>query len=51
MEEQFTHLICIAFQGKQNSSVLLTNKQCTEQLERTQNSSYGKMYGLHNKNC
>ena len=25
MEEQFTHLICLTYQGKQNGSVLLTN--------------------------
>ena len=33
MEEQFTHL---TYQGKRNGSVVLTNNQCTEQLERTQ---------------
>ena len=36
MEEQSTRFICITYQGKQNGSVLLTNKQCMEQLEQTQ---------------
>jgi len=30
MEEQFTRLICLTYQGKQNGSVLSTNNQCTE---------------------
>ena len=30
MEEQFTHLICLIYQGKQNGSVVSTNNQCTE---------------------
>ena len=34
MEEQFTHLICLTYQGKQNCSVVSTNNQCMEQLER-----------------
>ena len=41
MEEQSTGYICIAYQGQQNSSVLLTNERCTEQLEWT---PYDKMY-------
>jgi len=30
MEEQFTRLICLTYQGKQNGSVVSTNNQCTE---------------------
>jgi len=36
MEKQSTHFICITYQGKQNGSVLLTNKWYLKQLERTQ---------------
>jgi len=36
MEEQFIRFICLTYQGKQNGSVLSTNNQCMEQLERTQ---------------
>ena len=36
MEEQFTRFIYITYQGKQSGSVLLANKQCTEQLEQKQ---------------
>ena len=36
MEEQSTHFIYITYSGKLNSSVLLTNEQCMEQLEWTQ---------------
>ena len=49
MEEQFTRLICLAYQGKQNGSVLSTNNQCAEQVEQHTNSSNGKMYGPHSK--
>jgi len=42
MEEQFTHFVSITYQGKQNGSILLTNKQCTEQLEQTQILSMAK---------
>ena len=34
--------------GEQNGSVLLTNKRCTEQLERTRFLPY-KIYGPHSK--
>jgi len=30
MEEQFTRLICLTYQRKQNGSVVSTNNQCTE---------------------
>jgi len=33
MEEQSTHFICITYSGKLNSSVLLTNERCMEQLD------------------
>ena len=36
IEEQSTFCFCIAYQGKHNGSVLLTNEQYTEQLEQTQ---------------
>jgi len=36
MEDQSTRFICITYWGKQNGRVLLTNKQCTEQLKLTQ---------------
>jgi len=45
MEEQFTHFTYITYQWKQNGSVLLVNKQCTEQLERTQNLPMAKCMG------
>ena len=45
MEEQFKHLICLTYQGKQNGNVLLTNNQCMEQLERTQILPMAKCMG------
>ena len=30
MEEQFTRLICLTYQGKQNGSAVSTNNQCME---------------------
>jgi len=45
MEEQFTHLICLTYQGKQNCSVVSTNNQCMEQLEQKQILSMPKCMG------
>ena len=45
MEEQFTPLICLTYQGKQNGSVLSTNNQFTEQLEQTQILPMAKCMG------
>jgi len=45
MEKQFTHFICITYQGKQNGSVISTNNQCTELLERTQILPMAKCMG------
>ena len=46
MEEQFTHSICLNYQGKQNGSVVSTMYGV---VGANTNSSYGKIYGPHSK--
>ena len=45
MDKQFTRFICITYQGKQNGSVVSTNNQCTEWLQRTQILPMAKCMG------
>ena len=49
IEEQSKRFICITYQGKQNGSVLLTNKQCTEQLKWKQILFIAKYTGEQQK--